>query len=266
MTNAEWLDVLARELEARGVPRDRRTEALVEVESFLVDAGGSALDDFGDPVTYADEVFRSIDRSPVDADPVVEVRGVRSSRRGRVVLDDVSLVVRPGEVVALVGANGAGKSTLLRMLAGLDRPDAGFVTVRGTVGYVPQEGGLDPHLRAVEHFELFGRGRGLGRAESRRVGRDLAARLGWDAEDPKMAGELSGGTRQKLSVAATLVARPDVLLLDEPYQGMDADGMRRFWELLWSSAEDGAASVVSSHHADVLDRATTIVELEGAGA
>ena len=269
MTDREWLGQLERELQARGVARPQRIEALVETEAFLADAGGPAVDHFGPAAAYAEELVGAIGRrvEPLDdrgRDPVVVVDGVRCSHRGRTVLDGVSFCVRPGEVVALIGANGAGKSTLLRVLAGLDRPDRGSVEVCGPVGYVPQAGGLDPHLRADEHFALFGRGGGLDRDEARRRGRDLASRLGWDASEPTVAGELSGGTRQKLSVAAALVPGPAVLVLDEPYQGMDADGRSRFWELLWDSTEDGVASVVSSHHADVLDRATTVVELEGA--
>ena len=159
------------------------------------------------------------------------------------VLADVDLELRDGEAVLLMGANGAGKSTLLRILAGLAAPDAGTVEVDGRLGYAPQDGGLIDQLRPAEHFVLFGRGRGLSRARAVQEGRRLAEQLGWDALAAPVAGELSGGTRQKLNVILAALGEPDVLLLDEPYQGLDLDSVQRFWELLWAWRDDGALRV-----------------------
>ena len=160
-----------------------------------------------------------------------------------------------------MGANGAGKSTLLRILAGLDAPDGGTVEVDGRVGYAPQDGGLIDQLRPAEHFVLFGRGRGLSRERAIQDGRRLAEQLGWDALAAPVAGELSGGTRQKLNVVLAALGEPDVLLLDEPYQGLDLDSVQRFWELLWAWRDAGRCALVVSHAHDAIDRADAVVEL-----
>jgi ABC-type multidrug transport system ATPase subunit len=197
---------------------------------------------------------------------VVDARQVCKSYRSRPVLAGASLTATAGEIVALVGANGAGKSTLLRIIAGIDRADSGTVRLRGPVGYAPQAGGLDPYLRPDEHFELFGAGRGMPRRAARREGERLATELGWhDSDRATVAGELSGGTGQKLRVITAMLGDPAVVLLDEPCQGMDADSTHRFWELLWSWSEAGRAAVVSSHQSEVLDRAHTVIELEEVG-
>lgn len=184
------------------------------------------------------------------------------SYRRRPVLNGVSLELRAGEVLLLVGPNGAGKSTLLSIVAGLTRPTSGHVAVSGTIGYAPQSGGLFEHLTPAEHLALFGRGRGLRRARAQRQGQHIAAQLGWDAlSDGKVVGELSGGTRQKLNVVLAGLGDPDVLLLDEPYQGLDWESTQRFWELVWAWRDAGRAALVVSHAHDALDRVDAVVEL-----
>jgi len=124
-----------------------------------------------------------------------------------------------------------------------------------------QEGGLIDQLRPAEHFVLFGRGRGLSRAQAVQDGRRLAEQLGWDALRAPVAGKLSGGTRQKLNVVLAALGDPDVLLLDEPYQGLDRDSVQRFWELLWAWRDEGGCALVVSHAHDAVDRADAVVEL-----
>lgn len=271
MNDQTWLDAFDHALEAAGVGPLDRAAARVETEGFLADSGSSAIDNFGPPDHYANELACALNgavRLPVTVPTdvigtAVEVRRVRKSYRRHVVLADVSFTVERGEVVVLTGPNGAGKSTLLRIIAGLERADAGSVTTEGTVGYVPQVGGLDPYLTADEHFELFGAAAGQDREQSRREGRRLATELGWDAAAAPLAGELSGGTAQKLSVITALLGRPDTLLLDEPYQGMDADSQQRLWSMLWAWQAGGRSAVVSSHAADALAKASKVVEIDG---
>jgi ABC-type multidrug transport system ATPase subunit len=196
----------------------------------------------------------------------VQAEGVTKSYGRRRVLDGVGLEVRAGEVVLLMGPNGAGKSTLLRILAGLDRPDRGRVGGEGSVGYAPQSGGLVDHLRPAEHITLFGRARGLDRRRAAADGQRLARQLGWDALAAPVAGELSGGTRQKLNVVLAGLGDPDVLLLDEPYQGLDLDSTRRFWDLVWAWRDAGRAIVVVSHAHDALERVDAVVEIGLVGA
>ena len=181
-------------------------------------------------------------------------------------LDRVSLQAAAGELVVLTGPNGAGKSTLLRCVAGLERPDGGTIHVTGSVGYVPQSGGLDPYLRPDEHFALFGAAAGLDRRGAAKEGRRLAAELGWDAATAPIAQELSGGTAQKLRVISALLGDAHTLLMDEPYQGMDADSQQRFWSLLWSLQDAGRSMIVASHTTDALRRATSVIEIDGGSA
>src|SRR5215510_6323647 len=124
-----------------------------------------------------------------------------------------------GRIAAVVGANGCGKSTFLAICAGFVAPDAGTVTVDGRLGYCPQDGGVVDFLRPDEHFVLVGAGAGLTRVTSKTRGRDAAAALGWTAAGATLAKDLSGGTRQKLNLVMSTLTEPDVLLLDEPYQG-----------------------------------------------
>ena len=108
---------------------------------------------------------------------------------------------------------------------------------------------------------LFGRPRGLSRRSAIAEGRRLAEQLGWDALSAPVVGSLSGGTRQKLTIALAALGSPDFLLLDEPYQGLDRESVERFWELLWSWRDEGCAALVASHAHDAIQRADGVVEL-----
>ena len=183
-------------------------------------------------------------RAPVSA---LRVRGVSKRFGHRVVLDTVDLDVRPGEAVALVGENGAGKTTLLRICAGLIRADAGAVTVDGRIGYCPQQATFLESLRVDEHLILFGRAHGLGRADARRRGQMLLASLEFSADPGQTIRELSGGARQKLNLTLALLGDPQVLLLDEPYQGFDWETYLAFWDLATELRAAGTAILVITH-------------------
>lgn len=191
----------------------------------------------------------------------LHIQGVSKRYRRRPVLDDVNLVVRAGEVAVVVGANGSGKSTLLKICAGLVSPDAGQVLVDGTVGYCPQDVGLVGFLLPDEHFALFGAGRGASPAGARQRGRAFAARLGWDAAERTQARHLSGGTQQKLNLTLAALGDPDVLLLDEPYQGFDRGTYIDFWEQVDAWRQAGKAIVVITHMLNSLDRVDVVLDL-----
>lgn len=180
------------------------------------------------------------------------------------VLAGVDLTVRAGEVAAVVGANGCGKSTFLRICAGLVSPDAGEVVVQGSLGYCPQDGGTYDFLRPDEHFELFGAGRGWRRERSRAAGRAAAQVLDWRVPERTLGRQLSGGTRQKLNLVLAGLGEPDVLLLDEPYQGFDRGSYLNFWEQVWRRRAAGGAVVVVTHLLNELDRVDTVLDLTGA--
>lgn len=177
------------------------------------------------------------------------------------VLGGVSLSVDPGEAVALVGENGSGKTTLLRVCAGVLGADAGRVLVRGRLGYCPQRPGLLDLLSADEHLAFFGAALGMRRSEAIMAGRRLLADLDFPVGDRAVARDLSGGTRQKLNLALALLGDPEVLLLDEPYQGFDRGSYVNFWDHVeaWRSA--GRAVVVVTHMLAELTRVDRVVDL-----
>ncbi|CAM5614898.1 ATP-binding cassette domain-containing protein [Streptomyces fumanus] len=208
----------------------------------------------------AREEFRGT-AEPADRKIVLHARGIVKRYRRRRVLTGVDLVVRAGEVAAIVGGNGAGKSTLLKICAGLISPDKGRVTVSGSVGYCPQNAGVMGFLTPGEHFTLFGTGRGLSRRESDRRGRRLAGELDWSPARGVLAKDLSGGTRQKLNVVLSALGDPDLLLLDEPYQGFDRGSYVDFWRSVWAWREAGRAVVVVTHMLNRLDRVDQVLDL-----
>jgi ABC-type multidrug transport system ATPase subunit len=196
-------------------------------------------------------------------DVLLEAREITKSYGGRTVLDRVTLEMRSGEVVALVGENGAGKSTLLRICARLVAPDAGQVLVHGRVGYCPQDPGLMDLLTAGEHLALFDRAPDLAGRDGLASGWRVLHELGFPVEEArdKVVRNMSGGTRQKVNLALALLGDADVLLLDEPYQGFDHGSYVNFWDYTdeWRAA--GRAVVVVTHMLAELSRVDRVVEL-----
>lgn len=171
-----------------------------------------------------------------------------SKRFGRKrVWTDLNLTVRDGEAVAVVGENGSGKTTLLRICAGLLAADSGSVRHRGRVGYCPQEPGLLDLLTSDEHLCYFGQPLGLSRVAAMAQGHALLSRLRYPLADRSLTRDLSGGTRQKLNLALALLGDPNVLLLDEPYQGFDQGVYVNFWELIDDWRRAGKAVLLATH-------------------
>jgi iron(III) transport system ATP-binding protein len=176
----------------------------------------------------------------------VAVSGLEKSLGGRVVLSGVSLAVETGSLTAILGASGSGKTTLLRLIAGLERPDRGAISLAGRIvdssrehtpperrriGYVPQEGALFPHLTVAANVGFGLRRGGLRRAsaESSRVA-ELIEMVGLAGFERRMPHHLSGGERQRVALARALANGPDILLLDEPFSSIDEEfrsSMRR---------------------------------------
>ena len=200
--------------------------------------------------------------TPPDPRPVVlRLTDVGARRGRRPVLGGVSLTVRRGEVVAVVGANGAGKSTLLQVCAGLLRASSGTVERTARFGYAPQLDALAPLLTVDEHLRLFGAVSGAGGARSISTGHRLLSRLGWTPEGSRTAGALSGGTQQKLNVALAQLDSPDLLLLDEPYQGFDALAYEDLWALISAWRDSGAGVLLVTHLLRDIDLVDRVVEL-----
>ena len=195
------------------------------------------------------------------AEALLRAEGAGRSFGDRRALAPLDLEVRRGEIVGLAGPNGAGKSTLLALLAGALRPTAGRVVAVGRVrvGWVPQRAAHYARLSARENLRLFAR---LERAPEEEAER-LLARFGLpDGAQP--SGELSVGNRQRLNVALSLLARPDVLLLDEPTAALDPGQRERLWEVVRELRAAGGAAVFATQDLDELDRvADRVVVLRG---
>jgi NitT/TauT family transport system ATP-binding protein len=134
----------------------------------------------------------------------------------------VSLAAEPGEFTCLIGASGCGKSTLLNLVAGLDQPTSGEISVGGRVALMFQEPGLFPWLTAAGNVELALRARGVGKAERKRRAADLLEAVHLAGFGKKRPHELSGGMRQRVALARALAQDADVLLMDEPFGALDA--------------------------------------------
>jgi NitT/TauT family transport system ATP-binding protein len=137
-------------------------------------------------------------------------------------LDHVSLTVAPGEFTCLIGASGCGKSTMLNLVAGLDKPTAGTISVNGRIAMMFQEPALFPWLSAAGNIELALRARGVGRADRKRQALELLETVHLGGFGPKQPHELSGGMRQRVALARALAQDADVLLMDEPFGALDA--------------------------------------------
>ncbi|MEV6181941.1 ABC transporter ATP-binding protein [Streptomyces sp. NPDC052016] len=172
------------------------------------------------------------------------VEHVAKSYGSRPVLRDACLEVARGRLVGVVGENGAGKTTLLRILSGDLRADAGTVRLDGTLGYCPQHPVLDEELTVRQHLRLFQIAHRLPRLD--RAER-LLSTLGLAGYHRQPVRTLSGGTRQKLNLVLALMHDPEVLLLDEPYQGFDWETYLRFWDIARDLRAAGRTVVIVSH-------------------
>lgn len=189
----------------------------------------------------------------------MEVRDVHHSYRRHSVLRGVDLDLRPGVLAGIVGENGAGKTTLLKVLSGELRPDRGSVRHSGRFGYCPQAVVLDDSFTVRQHLDFFRSAFGL--AGLRRAEEVMEA-LAFTRYLDRRAGLLSGGSRQKLNLTLALMHDPDVLLLDEPYQGFDWDTYLCFWELAKRLRDTGRSVLVVSHLAYDVGRLDELWRLE----
>lgn len=167
-------------------------------------------------------------------------------RKNRV-LTGASLTIDQGEVIGLVGENGSGKSTFLKIAVGLLPPDVGRIDTAGTTGYCPQDPVIFDALTMDGNVEYFAAGYGMPRDEAHTEGRALMRRLNCEQFAEKRVGELSGGTAQKLNLIVSLLHRPQLLILDEPYQGFDYESYMAFWDLAQEFRGEGRSAVIVSH-------------------
>lgn len=199
----------------------------------------------------------------------IDVQGLSKAYGGRRVVDGVDMQVAAGRIVGFLGPNGSGKTTSLRMLCGLLTPDAGqghvlgldfrrqAAEVKRQVGYMTQKFGLYEDLSIRENLDFVGR---LFSMPDRRAAVDAALqRLGLATRQKQLAGALSGGWKQRLALAACLLHRPRLLLLDEPTAGVDPKARREFWDQIHLLAGEGITVLVSTHYMDEAERCNELV-------
>jgi ABC-2 type transport system ATP-binding protein len=176
----------------------------------------------------------------VQAQGLVKRYGEREALRG------VGFAAAPGEQIAIIGPNGAGKTTLLSILAGILAPDAGAVEVEGAVGWVPQQAALYRRLTVAENLLLFARLEG--HEDPRASAAQMLELTGLGERREEIVARLSGGNQQRINIAIGLLARPRVLLLDEPSVGLDPRQRARLWEFISGLADDDGTTVIFSTH------------------
>lgn len=194
---------------------------------------------------------------------MLEISGVSRSFGDRKALDDVSFVCRPGRLTGFIGGNGAGKTTTMRIVLGVLSADTGTVTLDGrpldgttrrTFGYMPEERGLYPKMKVAEQLAYLARLRGFDRSDADARARRLLERLDLTARADDKLETLSLGNQQRAQVAAALVHDPTLLMLDEPFSGLDPLAVETVQGVLRDQARQGAPVLFSSHQLDVVER------------
>jgi ABC-type multidrug transport system ATPase subunit len=175
-------------------------------------------------------------------------------------LRDLSLTIGTGEMFALIGPDGAGKTTFFRIVTGLLKPSSGEIVKDGhpDFGFVPQKFALYTDLTIDENLALRARLYGLETKAAKLRGQELMARVGLARFGARLAGNLSGGMKQKLALVAALLTRPNLLLLDEPTTGVDPMSRREFWTMLHQLHHEGLTIVVSTPYMDEAEYATRL--------
>jgi len=197
-------------------------------------------------------------------DIVIDVHGLTKKFGGRAVVRNLSMQVKRGTIYGFLGPNGSGKTTTIRMLCGLLTPDEGTGTCLGydirtetekikrQVGYMTQRFSLYQDLSVRENLEFIGRVYGIDHPVA--AARAAIERLGLTGREGQIAGELSGGWKQRLALGACTLPSPQLLLLDEPTAGVDPKARREFWNEIHALAADGLTVLVSTHYMDEAER------------
>jgi ABC-2 type transport system ATP-binding protein len=193
----------------------------------------------------------------------LEIRNLDKWYGTRQVLDDVSFDVRPGRLTGFVGGNGAGKTTTMRIILGVLAADRGTVSLDGAVldsggrrrfGYMPEERGLYPKMKVLEQLVYLAGLHGLGPADATRSASTLLERLGLAERRDEPVEKLSLGNQQRAQIAAALVHEPSVLVLDEPFSGLDPIAVETVVGVLQDYAAAGVPVLFSSHQLDIVER------------
>ena len=194
---------------------------------------------------------------------MLELSGLSKRFGSLQALDDLSLSLNRGEIVGFVGANGAGKSTTMRIVMGVLAADTGTVTwmgapvdaaIRRTIGYMPEERGLYPRMKVAEQLVYLARLHGLSASAAKAAAERWTERLGLEGRRGDEVQSLSLGNQQRVQLAAALVSDPELLILDEPFSGLDPVAVDVMSQVLLERAAAGVPTLFSSHQLDVVER------------
>lgn len=201
--------------------------------------------------------------TPIDS-YIIDVQNITKSFGDKVVVNNIAMRVKPGEIYGFLGPNGSGKTTFLRMLCGLLKPDTGSgtclgldiikesIAIKRQVGYMTQKFSYYDDLSIKENLDFVARVYGV--SNKKKVVDESLERLGLVGRQKQLAGELSGGWKQRLALAACMLHKPSLLLLDEPTAGVDPKARRDFWEEIHQLAADGLTVMITTHYMDEAER------------
>jgi len=201
---------------------------------------------------------------------MVQTQGLTRRFGELVAVNGLDLQVAKGEIFGIVGPDGSGKTTTLRMLSGLINPSAGSATVAGynvvsqglqvkdRIGYMAQRFGLYTELTVQENMDFYADLFGISAVDRETLGKRLLHMTRMEPFGNRLAGQLSGGMKQKLGLMCTLLHRPEVLFLDEPTNGVDPVSRRDFWTILYELVKDGLTVVVTTAYLDEAERCNRV--------
>jgi ABC-2 type transport system ATP-binding protein len=209
-------------------------------------------------------------------EPLVRVAGIGKTFAGRRAVDDLSFEVFPGEIFSLLGPNGAGKTTTVRMLIGVIRPDEGRITITldgvtsammppTRTSYLPEDRGLYREIPVLRTLVYFGQLRGLDKHEATRRALDWLARVNLLDRKDERVDALSKGNQQRVQLIASIIHRPRLAILDEPFTGLDPLSQEFFLGLVRELREDGTTIILCAHQMDLVERIADRVLLMNRG-
>src|SRR6202012_394615 len=195
--------------------------------------------------------------------PIVELHNIRKVYDTKVAVEGLTLAIEPGTMFGLLGPNGSGKTSSIRMMIGMTVPDSGTVSLFGQpfsrkllnrVGYLPEERGLYKKMKVLDQLTFLGQLHGLSEADSRKRSRDWCERLQITEAIDKKTEELSKGMQQKIQFIAALLHEPELIIMDEPFSGLDPVNASLLQDTLLDLKKEGRAILFSTHRMDQVEK------------
>ena len=193
---------------------------------------------------------------------ILKATNIAKSFGKKKVLKSVSFEMESGCIKGIVGENGSGKSTLLKIIVGEWKANFGKILVNGKLGYCPQKALLFSQLTVEEHFIYYSSAYGIKKTEASSRCQELLSRFNFEKYRQEKITNLSGGSQQKLNLSIALLHKPDLLILDEPYNGFDWDTYLRFWDYTDQLRKEGCAILIVTHFLSEKERFDRIYNLE----